>query len=371
MGSHYSVAVVGDANVDLVLRGDVRPRFGQVEQLLDAAELVLGSSAGIAAAGLARLGVDTSLIACVGTDLFGSFVLDALRERGVGTSGIRPVPGTPTGASVILSEPHDRSILTLLGTIPEVTPDDVLGFAGPLDHVHFASYWLTPAIIDGFVDLAARLHERGAVVSLDTNWDPSEAWSGMREVLEATDYFLPNVVELRAVAAVIDPALAAADDEDCARAIAGLGTHVVVKAGAAGGWSMSPDGVRSEGAGLVLDPVDTTGAGDSFDAGYIAALAADVADESERLRWAAVAGSLSTRADGGTAAQATLAELRAAMGAGMGVGAAMGPEPGVGAAMGAEPGAGIGAESAAAKGTELGAEGETRMGAEQREGSGA
>ena len=57
------VLVAGDANLDLVLRGDVVPRFGQAEQLLDGADLVLGSSAGICAAGLARLGVDTALVA--------------------------------------------------------------------------------------------------------------------------------------------------------------------------------------------------------------------------------------------------------------------------------------------------------------------
>ena len=62
-------------------------------------------------------------------------------------------------------------------------------------------------------------------------------------------------------------------------------------------------------SGLVVDVVDTTGAGDSFDAGYLAALVRGVATRSERLRWAAAAGSLSVRGGGGTAAQATEAEL--------------------------------------------------------------
>jgi len=60
------VLVAGDANLDLVLGGDVVPRFGQAEQLLDSAQLVLGSSAGICASGLARLGVDVALVARVG-----------------------------------------------------------------------------------------------------------------------------------------------------------------------------------------------------------------------------------------------------------------------------------------------------------------
>ena len=57
------VLVIGDANPDLVLTGDVEPRFGQVEKLVDAADLVLGGSAAIVACGLARLGVPTALAA--------------------------------------------------------------------------------------------------------------------------------------------------------------------------------------------------------------------------------------------------------------------------------------------------------------------
>ena len=63
------VLVVGDANPDLVLTGDVVPRFGQVEQLLDSATLTIGGSAGITAHALARLGRPVSLVAAVGTDL--------------------------------------------------------------------------------------------------------------------------------------------------------------------------------------------------------------------------------------------------------------------------------------------------------------
>jgi ribokinase len=86
---------------------------------------------------------------------------------------------------------------------------------------------------------------------------------------------------------------------------------VVVKSGADGGVTFESGARVAAAPGLVLDVVDTTGAGDSFDAGYVASLLADVAEESDRLRWAAVAGSLSVRGTGGTGAQATRAELAA------------------------------------------------------------
>ena len=88
--------VVGDANPDLVLRGDVVPRFGQAEQLLDAADLVLGGSAAITACGRARLGVPTRLVAALGADIYGTFVRETLAARGVDITAIRTV-AQPTG----------------------------------------------------------------------------------------------------------------------------------------------------------------------------------------------------------------------------------------------------------------------------------
>jgi ribokinase len=309
MTEHWRILVAGDANVDLILRGDVRPRFGQAEQILTESELVLGSSAGIAASGLARLGVPTSLVGCVGDDDFGRFTLEALSHRSVTTKSIRVVKGKHTAISVILSAADDRSILTDLGAIPELTADDVLEASRGMSHVHFASYFLVPRLASALPDVLRALRADGLTTSLDTNWDPEERWEGVAELLPLIDYLLPNEQELRAISASVDRSLADASDEECARTLAAFGPTIVVKAGAAGGWSMTHAGIHTSAPGLVLDPVDTTGAGDSFDAGYLAAVGAGIGDEGIRLRWATVAGSLSTRAKGGTAAQPTRDEL--------------------------------------------------------------
>lgn len=81
----WDLLVVGDANPDLVLLGDVHPRFGQAEQWLDSADLVLAGSGGIVAAGAARLALRTAIAAHVGTDAFGVMVEAWLRDRGVST----------------------------------------------------------------------------------------------------------------------------------------------------------------------------------------------------------------------------------------------------------------------------------------------
>ncbi|TBN57716.1 carbohydrate kinase family protein [Glaciihabitans arcticus] len=302
-GSPYPVLVVGDANVDLVLRGDVVPRFGQAEQLLDGAELVLGGSASIVASGLARLGVPTWLAAVVGDDEFGRFTRSALGKSGVQLDAVRVDPINPTGISVILSAPDDRAILTLAGTIPMLTKDDVLAAleVSQARWVHFASPFLMPAFTGVLPELLTELRVRGVGVSLDTNWDPTEDWAGLEGVLPLVDVLLPNRTELEAIAGVfgVTP-----------EGLVDVGTRVVVKDGADGGWSLEAGGSVVRAPGIRLDVVDTTGAGDSFDAGYLAAIAHGVEVEETRLRWATVAGSLSTRASGGTGAQAGLDELR-------------------------------------------------------------
>lgn len=301
------VLVAGDANLDLVLRGDVIPRFGQAEQLLDAADLVLGSSAGICAAGLARLGVDTALVARVGADAFGVRTRELLAEAGVGTDAVVEVSREPTGVSVILSAPGDRAILTLTGALAGLTADEVLVASAGATHVHVASYFLLPELARELPGVLATLRARGLTTSLDTNWDPAEQWAGVADCLSHVDVLLPNASEALALARALGGS--PADAVEAARELAARGPVVVVKDGAAGGFAVAGDElVRAPG--LVLDVVDTTGAGDSFDAGFLAAWL-DGRPLVEAVRWAAVAGSLSTRGAGGTGGQATRAEVEA------------------------------------------------------------
>ncbi|MBI5160071.1 MAG: carbohydrate kinase family protein [Micrococcales bacterium] len=309
------VLVVGDANIDLILRGDVVPRFGQVEQLIERADAVLGGSGAIVAAGLARLGVPVSLVAVVGDDAFGVMTLEYLRWVGVDTAHVRVV-GEPTALSVILSAPGDRAILTLLGALPSLTAvESIAAVADTRPRwVHAASPFLTGSA--GWLpELFAAAHDGGAGTSLDTNWDPAEGWAGVAKALAGTDVLLPNRAELLALAGAIvgDPAAGEAAPEDPARALAALGPRVVVKDGAEGGFSLDRHGRAAAARGLLAEVVDTTGAGDSFDAGYLAAIAHGIDTERERLAWAAATGSMSVQAAGGTSGQPSLVELREAL----------------------------------------------------------
>jgi ribokinase len=298
------VVVVGDANPDLVLTGDVVPRFGQAEQLLDSAELVLGASAAIVAVGLARLGVPTALVGVVGDDSFGRLTRSLLQEAGVDTRWLRTDPVTPTGVSVILSG-ESRAILTHPGTIA-TTDASVLPPADELAgvrHVHSASMFLQPHLAPSLPAFLRGLRDSGVTTSCDTNWDPAQAWALAHEVIASCDVFLPNTAELAAITGVDD-------HDEAARRFTRDGVTVALKNGADGGIAWSPDGRRVSVPGLVVDVVDTTGAGDTFDAGFLSGWV-DGASLEECLARAVVAGSLSTRGLGGTATQPTRNELDA------------------------------------------------------------
>jgi len=162
--------------------------------------------------------------------------------------------------------------------------------------VYLASPFLMPAFTAVLPALLTGVRGDGARVSLDPNWDPSGAWHTVKPLLTHVDVLLPNRAEYEALGAVADLS----------------GVQCVVKDGVEGAFAVGPAGTAHAGA-LDVTCVDTVGAGDSFDAGYVAAAAYGVADLAERLRWGNACGALSTRAMGGTAAQAAWDELVAVL----------------------------------------------------------
>ena len=143
-----AVLVVGDANPDLVLTGDVVPRFGQAEQDV-AAEVALGGSGAIAAAALARLGVDVAIAAAVGDDDLGRLVAARLEARGVARDALHR-SAAPTGLSVHLLRDGDRAILTSTCAIADLDIAAACAAIGPaVRHVHVSSVYLIPPLVAG------------------------------------------------------------------------------------------------------------------------------------------------------------------------------------------------------------------------------
>jgi sugar/nucleoside kinase (ribokinase family) len=296
------VLVLGDANPDLVLRGgDLEPAFGQTEQLVDEAVLAVGGSGAIFACAAAKLGLRVGICGVVGDDAFGRFMRGELEDASVDVHGLIVDPDRPTGVTVVLSRPDDRAMLTATGTIAALSADSVdrdLLFS--TRHVHVSSYYLQESLQPGLQGLLDQAHAAGATTSIDPNWDPAESWdAGLLALLPSVDVFMPNSAEARNITGI--------DDIDVAcESLAGRGGTVVIKFGDGGGMvHKGSEAVRVPG--IAVDVVDTTGAGDTFDAGFLAATL-DGWTREKALALANVCGAMSCRASGGTAAQPTREE---------------------------------------------------------------
>lgn len=321
----FDLLVIGDANPDVLVSGAPEtPPAGQAETLVDGGTLALGGSAAIVAHGAARLGLSTALAAMVGRDAAGDFVLDTLSAAGVDISGCVRHENLPTALTVCLNRPDgDRAILTAPGCLAAFGPEHVPA-ALSARHVHAASYFLQPRLAAGLPGLLAAARTAGASTSLDTNDDPAGAWRLAPGLLGACDLLLPNETEAIALAGALGPhgartlgacvagALGVHDAGPSAgppagplagalATLAAAGPTPVVKRGRLGAVARA-GGRTTTARGPEVTPVDTVGAGDGFDAGFLAGWL-ESGDLGQGLAWGCACGARSTQAAGGTAAQ--------------------------------------------------------------------
>ena len=309
MQQDIDVLVIGELNPDLILSGDVAPVFGQVEKFIDDATLTLGSSSAICACGMARLGLRVAFIGKVGDDMLGRFCILQLIAHNVDSTSVVIDPSVKTGLGVILSRGVDRAILTYSGSIgalryPEISTRKI----AQARHLHMGGYFLLDQLRPDVPKLFELSHRLGLSVSLDTNYDPTEQWDGgLDAALQHTDIFLPNEAELRAITARDHPE--PQDAETGSVILAGRIPTLAVKLGQQGAIAHC-QGHTERAQALAVEVKDTTGAGDTFDAGFIFG---QLKGWSLRrsLQLACVCGSLSTRAAGGVDGQPTLAEALA------------------------------------------------------------
>jgi len=289
--------VLGDGNPDvLVLGHDVTPAFGQQEKLVGSISLVIGGSAAITAVAAARLGLRVALAAAVGADPAGEFMLDQLAAEGVDTGAVVVREDAPTGMTVALSRGGDRAILTALGAVASLTAADVpAALLAGSRHVHASSWFLLrDSLGPGLAGLLAAARAAGATTSLDTNWDPSGRWGGahLSAAIAQADVLLPNEAEALRLTGADSLGAAAA-------ALVAAGPKLVVKLGARG--ALCADGPGRQRVSLPpVVPVDSTGAGDCFNAGLIAGLLAGL-PLARAAALGCAAGALSAGAAGGTA----------------------------------------------------------------------
>lgn len=260
----FDVTIAGELNLDLIMYGLPEQLLPERELLADRMMLTLGSSSAIVAHNLSALGSRVGFQSRIGDDPLGRISLERLREGNVDISEVRVVPGaTTTGLTVILHHEQWRNILTYAGTIAELRWEDLdLEYLADSRHFHLSSYYLQKSLQPRVAELFQYMKTKGLTISLDTNDDPDDCWEGgLKEILKYVDVFLPNEREACKAAGTEDLELAI-------RRLAELVPLVVVKVGRKGALAQR-GAERFTASTREVVPVDSVGAGDSFDAGFL------------------------------------------------------------------------------------------------------
>ncbi len=282
-----AITVIGNVNADLIVR-DVSelPPPGE-EWEVDAVELRPGGAAANCGLALAALGETARVVGSVGRDRIGALLLEQLIAAGVATADVRIEQGQATGVSIAFEAPgRDRSFLTSLGCLATFDASAVSEDALTARLVLLGGYFLLPALRgSGAADLLRRARAHGAMTCFDPGWDPvgwpPSTLGELAGILSSVDVFLPNGAEAAAIAGAQDPREAARR----LQAMLASGGWAIVKLGAEGCIAAGPEGAETASPAPTTTVVDSTGAGDAFNAGLLAAMR-EGADVPEALGFA-------------------------------------------------------------------------------------
>ncbi len=299
------IAVVGGTYWDLIFYGLNHPLRPGGEVRTDRFAMTPGGGSYITAVGLVRLGQQAALWTYVGRDRLGELLLDTMRRERLDVSGVQRHQTLGTAISVAFSSRGDRGFLTYSGcaaataTLVRAWSQSALP---RIRHMHFAG--VRPPFRP-YLRLLDRLRAARITTSLDIGWNPDVYVApGFRQIVKRMTIFMPSQREARWFTGRAHPG-------EAVRALAELVPMPVIKLGARGA-------VGVERGRLVrvrpprVEAVDTTGAGDAFNAGFLWACLQG-APMTRCLLAGNICGALSTRAPGGTAAFPTLRELGAAL----------------------------------------------------------
>jgi len=265
-----TIYVTGNVNVDLIMgRIAEWPRFG-TEIVLPHSENRIGGAAGNTALALQALGVPHRLIASVGDDIFGKWLQSGF------TSADWAVAKTETTISVGIVNPSgERTFLTSQGHLSVYAVDDVLSLlpkrASPGDILLLEGCFLSPPMLADYERLVDEAKARGFILALDTGWPPQGWEPELRrrtlDWLKRLDHLIINEFEVIGLSGEETQEAAAA----ALRKVLPSDATLVVKRGPLGASGYRGDQAIDVPAPKV-EVIDTIGAGDVFDSGYLAAL---------------------------------------------------------------------------------------------------
>ncbi len=287
---------IGEINVDVLMGGMETPPVVDREVPCRTYEVAMGASTVISACAYASLGGSVSFAGLAGEDEYGEFMLRGLRQFGIDTSLVRRTREVRTGVTVNMICGSTRTQVTYPGTIEayggEGLDERVLS---RFDHIHFGGVYLETRLrprIAGLLQIARSL---GLTTSLDPQWDPAGRWEFMNDWLPLLTYLFVNEGEAVSIAAAESP-------EEACRALACRTICPVVKTGSRGALVFDGGQVAAV-PGFSVEVVDTTGAGDCFDAAFLYARLERNAPLREAARFANAVAARSCTFPGGVTAR--------------------------------------------------------------------
>uniref|UniRef100_K3WYU1 Adenosine kinase n=1 Tax=Globisporangium ultimum (strain ATCC 200006 / CBS 805.95 / DAOM BR144) TaxID=431595 RepID=K3WYU1_GLOUD len=309
-------AVLGDSFVDVVagtLAPDQLPKWGGDIDCSLPIQLQPGGSALNTATHIGKLAIGNpchefciTLHTVVGTDAFAPVLKSHLDSHGVALSSPM-IDGVPTGVCIVLSGTQDRSFITHYGAarkfnVEHIDEEKVLA----ADHLHIGGFYSCSNLQGNLKPLLEKAHAKGITISLDTNYDSSEAWSGLQELLPLLDVFLPNEVEAMKISRTdsVDAAMAYFTQH-----VPGL-TVIKIGEGGARAHCAKTNTTWMQGS-FQTQVVDVTGAGDSFNAGFLSMWKATNGDVQEALKWGCATASKCVSALGACSLQSTYDDVNA------------------------------------------------------------
>ncbi|MHB0999041.1 MAG: carbohydrate kinase family protein [Armatimonadota bacterium] len=236
-------------------------------ELIEQVELHTGGCANNTGTGLARLRLKVGAEGKVGTDGFGDFILKHLTNEGIDVRGmVRDEKINTSFTFVMIAPDGERAFFHFVGANGAYGYDDVdFGLIGEAKILHVAGSFVMPAL-DGepTAEVLKKSREMGVLTCLDTVWNGAiDAYATLKPSLPHLDYFLPSIDEARLMTGQDSPA-------DVARFFLdnGVGT-IGLKMGAEGSYIANKDTTVHVPA-FKVNVVDTSGAGDSWIAGFLA-----------------------------------------------------------------------------------------------------
>lgn len=264
------ILCIGCVTTDMILSPVEQLPAPGVLQSVDHLSMHVGGCASNAAIDLAKLGVPSSLCCKVGEDVFGSFIVEEAKKAGVDVSPVIVDPTVFTTVSTVIVRPDgERSFLYHKGSTSVLMESDISDEVLSECDIVFVAGAMLLSSLDGAPckKLLERAHTLGKVTVMDTAYDFDEIWlDKVKDVIPELDLFMPSEIEAKNITGESDP-------DKMADALFKLGAeNVIIKLGSEGAYVCPAGGERVLSPAFKVKAVDTTGAGDSFCAGFLAGL---------------------------------------------------------------------------------------------------